>query len=224
MKRILIVDDDLSIGNALEELLRLEGYDVKRAYSGTEALLVMEKEAVDLVLLDRMLPGIDGDLILEQMKSVPIIIVSARNDPEEKADLLMKGALDYITKPFDNRELLARIAVQFRRRGDAQGTVLFFGKLRMDTGKRIVEAAGKSIGLTPTEYAVLLLLMQNPTQVLTKSVILDRISAETPDCTESSLKIHVSNLRKKLRAATGEEYIDAVWGIGFKLHQERENI
>ncbi|MBE6595975.1 MAG: response regulator transcription factor [Ruminococcaceae bacterium] len=216
MKRILVIDDDIYIGNMLEELLTREGYDVTRAYSGTEALLVLEGSRPDLVLLDLMLPGLSGEELLPRIKGVPVIVVSAKVDTESKISLLMEGAVDYVTKPFEPRELLARIVAALRKSA-ATSPVLRHGTLTLDTASHTVTASDVAVKLTRTEYAILKLLMQNPTQVMTKSLLLDRISLDTPDCTESSLKIHVSNLRKKLRDASGKDYIEAVWGIGFKL-------
>ena len=217
MKHILIIDDDVHIGDMLEEILSREGYGISRAYSGTEALLAISAHAPDLVLLDLMLPGLSGEEVLPKIKGIPVIVVSAKTDMRNKVDLLLGGAADYITKPFDIPELLARITVALRRVAVAERSVLTHGALRLDTDTHLVTAGEREIKLTRTEYAILKLLMQNPTQVLSKSQLLDRISRDTPDCTESSLKIHVSNLRKKLREADVEEYIEAVWGIGFKL-------
>lgn len=220
MKHVLVIDDDVYIGNMLEELLTREGYRVTRAYSGTEALLVLEGARPDLVLLDLMLPGLSGEELLPHIKDVPVIVVSAKVDTESKISLLMEGAVDYVTKPFEPRELLARIVAALRK-STATAPMLSCGSLSLDTVSHTVTASGVTVKLTRTEYAILKLLMQNPTQVMTKSLLLDRISTDTPDCTESSLKIHVSNLRKKLREADGEDYMEAVWGIGFKLREPR---
>jgi len=221
MKQIAVIDDDLYIGDLLEEVLQQEGYRVLRAYSGTEALYLLEHHRPDLVLLDLMLPGLAGEEVLTKITGIPVIVVSAKVDIRDKVDLLLGGAADYITKPFDTQELLARIAVQLRRTiAPESAEVLTFGALRLDHGAHEVWAAGVPVRLTRTEYAILRLLMQNPRQVLARSILLDRISRDTPDCTEGSLKIHISNLRKKLRAACGKDYIEAVWGIGFRLREE----
>ena len=219
MKTIAVIDDDIHIGNFLEELLQQEGYAVLRAYSGTEALLLLERHWPDLVLLDLMLPGLSGEEVLARIEGVPVMVVSAKVGVEDKVSLLLNGAVDYITKPFDSRELLARVAVRLRESAAAGlSAPLEAGPLRLDPASHAVTAAGTSVHLTKTEYAILKLFLQNPGQAIAKSVILDRISADTPDCTESSLKIHVSNLRKKLRDATGQDHIESVWGIGFKLN------
>lgn len=223
MKQILIIDDDMHIGNMLEETLTREGYRVLRAYSGTEALLVLAQSKPDLILLDLMLPGLNGEEILPQIKGIPVIVVSAKVDIDNKVNLLLGGAADYVTKPFDIKELLARIAVQLRNAAvSGAARTLHFEEITLHTDTHLVEVAPRSgttqeIKLTRTEFAILKLLMQNPTQVVTKSLLLERIGEDTPDCTENSLKMHISNLRKKLREVNGKDYIEAVWGIGFKL-------
>ena len=219
MKTIAVIDDDIHIGNFLEELLQQEGYAVLRAYSGTETLLLLERHRPDLVLLDLMLPGLSGEEVLAKIQGVPVMVVSAKVGVENRVNLLLRGAVDYLEKPFDSRELLARIAVHLRESAAAGlSAPLEAGPLRLDPASHTVTAAGEPVRLTKTEYAILKLFLQNPGQAIAKSVILDRISADTPDCTESSLKIHVSNLRKKLRDATGQDHIESVWGIGFKLN------
>lgn len=221
MKHILIIDDDIHIGNVLEEALTKAGYRVSRAYSGTEALLVLSGVKPDLVLLDLMLPGLNGEDVLPQIKGIPVIVISAKVDIDSKVDLLRGGAVDYVTKPFNTKELLARIAVQLRNASSAHSVVtLTFDDISLNTDTHIVTVGEAEIKLTRTEYAILKILMQNHTQVVTKSLLLERISEETPDCTESSLKMHISNLRKKLREVNAKDYIESVWGIGFKLRTE----
>ncbi len=221
MKNILIIDDDMYIGNMLEETLIKEGYGVSRAYSGTEALLLLSQVRPDLILLDLMLPGLNGEDVLKQIRGIPVIIVSAKVDVDNKVDLLLGGAADYVTKPFNTKELLARIAVQLRNSDVSEAVhVLSYDDIILDTNTHIVTIGSSEVKLTRTEYAILKLLMQNPTQVITKSMLLERISEDTPDCTESSLKMHVSNLRKKMREVSDKDYIEAVWGIGFKLRAE----
>lgn len=213
---IAIVDDDVYVGDMLEELLRREGYGVLRAYSGTEALLLLRDKRPDLILLDLMLPGLSGEEVLPHLNGIPAIVLSARAAVEDKVDLLQGGAADYLTKPFDTRELLARIAVQLRRQSRQDGVLRYRG-IVLAPETREVAVDGGAVRLTPTEFSILKLLMENPKQVTTKSQLLEQLSAETPDCVESSLKVHVSNLRRKLREAGAGEVIEAVWGIGFKL-------
>lgn len=219
MTEILIIDDDQHISDMLAESLQAEGYAVSAAYSGTEALLLLSNKKPDLILLDLMLPGLTGEELLPKIKDIPVIVVSAKADTADKVGLLLGGAADYITKPFDMQELLARIAVQLRKSsGSGESRVLVYKDISLNTAAHTAEAGGKEIKLTRTEYAILKLLMQNPGQVVAKLTILERISDDTPDCTEDSLKIHIHNLRRKLKAATGKDYINAVWGIGFMLY------
>lgn len=221
MSTVAIIEDDIHIGNMLEELLTREGYGALRAYSGTEALYLLEKSRPDLVLLDLMLPGLSGEEVLSKIQGTPVIVVSAKADVEDKVDLLLGGAVDYITKPFEARELLARIEVQLRKsRAPEAGSLLTFGALRLNLLSHELTVSQIPVPLTKTEYAILKLLMQHPGQAMAKSVILQRISLDTPDCTDSSLKQHISNLRHKLRRIEGKDYIQAVWGIGFRLTDE----
>lgn len=222
MKCILIVDDDPYIGDMLEEALVKEGYSVLRAYSGTEALLAVSVRKPDLVLLDLMLPGLRGEEVLPRLSEFPVIVLSAKADLDHKVELLLEGAADYITKPFEIKELLARIQVQLRGKPlNVSPRPLSSCGLTLDPDTRLATVRGTVIRLTRTECAILKLLLSNPGQVIAKSVILDRISLDTPDCcTENSLKQHVSNLRKKLRDAESPVTIEAVWGIGFRLAEE----
>lgn len=220
MKKILIIDDDVCIGDMLEEVLTKEGYFVSRCYSGTEAILLLSTMTPDLILLDLMLPGMSGEHVLSKIKNIPVIILSAKTDINDKVELLIHGAADYMTKPFDTRELLARITVQLRQAHQAEPSILHFHDLSLDMNTHHVKFKEQLIKLTRTEYAILKLLMSNPNQVIPKSVILDKISDSTPDCMESSLKVHISNLRKKLRESSNQDYIEAVWGIGFKMKEE----
>lgn len=217
MKTIYIIEDDQSIGDMLQEVLQKEGFLVQRAYSGTEAVFLLERGRPDLVLLDLMLPGLPGEELLERMRGVLVIVVSAKAGVDDKVDLLLRGAADYVTKPFELRELLARIQVQLRRCEQPAGPVLEAGGIRLDALSREAEVDGRPVHLTRTEYAILKLLLRNPGQAVSKAAILDSISLDTPDCTDASLKQHVSNLRKKLRQAGGRDCIQAVWGIGFRL-------
>ena len=202
MKHILIVDDDIHIGNLLQEALEAEGYRASRAYSGTEAVLALDRGRPDLILLDLMLPGLSGEEVLPRLAGVPVIVVSAKADIDSKTALLLGGAADYVTKPFVLRELLARVAVRLREEHPAhQGGAMAFGPLRLEPDARCVSVDGAEARLTRTEYAILKLLLENPSQVVTKSRLLDEVGQDTPDCTESSLKTHMSNLRRKLREA-----------------------
>ena len=235
--KILIVDDDVYIGDMVAAALTKQGYEPVRAYSGTEALLVLESTKPDVILLDLMLPGLNGEELIKRIKDIPVIVVSAKVGIDDKVTMLTQGAADYITKPFELRELLARIEVQLRlagRQGKAAGEnagskgnnennrndrndMLTCGVLALNPSSHEVTAREKCVHLTRTEYAILKLLMINSGQAVAKSVILNRISDDTPDCTEASLKQHISNLRRKLKDTCGDECIEAVWGIGFRL-------
>ena len=217
MAEIMIIDDDTHISDMLCEVLLGEGYTVSKAYSGTEALMLLSVRKPDLILLDLMLPGLNGEELIKSIKDIPVIVVSAKTATSDKVGLLLSGAADYMTKPFDINELLARITVQLRKSRSLSDGVIKCGELQLDTDSHNVSFAGKDIKLTRTEYAILKLLMQNEGQVVAKLTILDRISNDTPDCTEDSLKIHVHNLRRKLKAVSDTDYISAVWGIGFML-------
>lgn len=221
MKTIAIIDDDIPIGNMLEEVLEKEGYCVLRAYSGTEALYLLSERKPDLVLLDLMLPGLSGEEVLPRISGIPVIVVSAKVGIDDKVGLLLGGAADYVTKPFNIKELLARITVQLRKRENfVEDILLEVGDLKLNQVSHEVAVQEQAVRLTKTEYAILKLLMKNVGQVIAKSVILERIGEDTPDCTDSSLKQHISNLRKKLRDVSGKDYIEAVWGIGFKLREK----
>lgn len=218
MKTIAIIDDDIYIGNMIQEVLQKEGYGVLRAYSGTEALYLLSEQKPDLILLDLMLPGLSGEEVLPHIQNTPVIVVSAKVDVDSKVNLLLSGAVDYLTKPFDTKELLARITVQLRKaEATDQSAELSAGDLKLNENSHEVHYGGTAIKLTKTEYALLRLLMINAGNTLAKSVILEKIAVDTPDCTEESLKQHISNLRVKLRDASGKDMIEAVWGIGYKL-------
>lgn len=221
MQTIFVIDDDAAIGDLEQEALEGAGYRVVRAYSGTEALLALKNMKPDLVLLDLMLPGLSGEAILPSIRNVPVIVVSAKAEIQDKVDLLMGGAADYLTKPFAVSELLARVAARLRERAQSPFKDEYaYQDLRLDAVSRAVCAGGKPVALTRTEFAILKLLMMNPERVIAKSALLDRIGADTPDCTESSLKTHMSHLRAKLREAAGKDYVESVWGVGFKLKTE----
>ena len=206
MSHILIIDDDIHINEMLEEVLIQEGYQVSHAYSGTEALLFLANEKPDLILLDLMLPGLTGEEVLSQIEKIPVIVMSAKVEVKDKVALLLNGAEDYITKPFEIEELLARIVVQLRKstRSDSSEKLMY----REFTVNMVTHEAWvgeHEVKLTKTEFAILKILLEHPKQVITKTVLLDRVSEETPDCMESSLRVHISNLRKKLREISGKD-------------------
>lgn len=216
MKTILVVEDDMSIHKILEEILLEENYNVLNAYSGTEALMILEKNNVDLILLDLMLPGLTGEELIRKLNHLPIIVLSAKVNSEDKVNCLLSGANDYITKPFDKNELLARIKVQLRL-NTTNNNELQYKELKLIFDNHTLLIKDNKINLTKTEYAILKQLLLNTKEVVTKNRLLDLILLDTEDCNEDSLRVHISNLRRKIRKYTDAEYIESVWGIGFKM-------
>ena len=217
MQHILVIDDDIHIGNMTQEFLTSKGFSVSRAYSGTEALLVLNQAKPDLILLDLMLPGLTGEQLLPQIKDIPVIVVSAKADVADKVSLLMNGACDYLTKPFDLNELLARITVALRKTKTTESGSITACGLTLHSDTLTVTAQGKDVRLTRTECAILKLLMLSEGAPVGRTTILDKIAFDTPDCTERSLKQNISNIRKKLMIADNCDHIEAIYGIGFKL-------
>ena len=224
MKRILIVEDDVDIHNLIKNVLEKERYDVISAYSGTEALLLIEKKDLDLILLDLMIPGLSGEEIIKKVKNIPIIVISAKISSEDKVNALSIGANDYITKPFDTDELLARIKVQLRLSKKDNNASLSYKDMILDKNSHTLHIKENNINLTKTEYIILRQLLLNPKQITTKTKLIqllnenNEINVETQVCDENSLKVHISNIRKKIKKVTEQPYIESVWGIGFKLY------
>ena len=216
MNNILIVEDDKSIHNILEEFLTKEHYQISHAYEGQEALLLLEKNKYDLILLDLMLPSLNGEEIIRTVKDTPIIVLSAKVSTIDKVNCLKLGANDYLTKPFNLEELLARIKVQLRSKTSPTPS-LKYKNLELLNDYHTLLLNNHKINLTKTEYAILKQLLINPNEVISKNKLLDLISLDTPDCDENSLKVHISNIRKKLKKYSSQNYIEAVWGIGFKM-------
>ena len=218
MSRILIVEDDEDIGAVLQRELEKDGMEVIRALTGTEGRMMLSKNP-DLILMDLMLPGLTGEELLTHIpKEIPVIAVSAKSSVDDKVSLLSGGCVDYITKPFDIKELKARVGAALRTAGARRsGGRITCGEMVLDTNKHEVTIEGMELKLTRTEYAILKMLATSGGRVISKSELLDLIREDTPDCTESSVKVHISNLRKKIKDLTDKEFIEAVWGIGFKL-------
>ena len=215
MARILIIEDDKDINKIMFGLLTKNGYEVERAYNGKEALPKI-KTIPDLILMDLMLPDTTGEELLKSVPNgTPVIAVSARSTVDDKVDLLSLGCVDYITKPFDNKELLARIEVALKFKKKTQ--TFTFSNLTMDESSHGVTIDEKPVKLTPTEYAIIKILLVNSDRVISKSELLEAATKFTPDLVEDSLKVHMSNLRRKLKQAGFKGEIEAVWGIGFRL-------
>ena len=226
METIAVVEDNILTGDLVAAILEDEGFRVIRAYSGTEALYLVENQKMDLILLDLMLPGLDGEAVMEHINGIPVIILSAKSEVENKIHLLNVGACDYITKPVHRKELIARILVQLRK-GKASGnrgedSIVEAGELSLDPLTLHLTARSRTVTLTKTECSILRLLMMNARYTLSRDTLLDSISLETPDCTEQSLKQHIYNLRKKLSGLSSNVQIETVRGVGFKLSGIRE--
>ena len=225
MKTIAIIDDDIHIGDMLREVLVQEGYSVLRAYSGTEALYLLSQNKPDLVLLDLMLPGITGEAVLEEIRkkgNLPVIVLTAKDSLDEKVEVLTSGADDYITKPFEIREVLARVQVQLRHKEEKEAEeqhTLSFKDMVLNRNTFQVEIAGKILPkITKQEFAILELLLRNPKQVFSKEDIFEYAWDEPYIGETKTLDVHISNIRKKIKQVTSEEYIETVWGIGYRLH------
>lgn len=224
MKKILIVEDDVNINNLLKEALSQKGYTCGQAFSGTEAALWLEKESWMLVLLDLMLPGMTGEEVLQLIRrqgDTPVIVLTAKDAMEEKLDLLTSGADDYITKPFDINEVIARVQIQLRHAGqEAEPERIECGGITLDDKTHQIWVDGQEIlHLTRQEYAILELLIRHPKQVFRKEAIFTYAWEEEYMGETKTLDVHISNIRKKLKAATDKEYIQTVWGIGYRLNQ-----
>ena len=224
MAKILVVDDEKIIVKGIRFSLLQDQMEVDCAYDGEQAVEMARNTEYDVVLLDVMLPKLDGFQVcqaIREFSNMPIIMLTAKGDDMDKILGLEYGADDYVTKPFDVDELLARIVAQLRHsQTNSINSILEHEDIRLDLNTRTVSIKNIEVKLTKTEYAILKILMENPKQVITKNILLERISEETPDCMESSLRVHISNLRKKLRDISDREYIEAVWGIGFKMAEE----
>lgn len=217
MKKILLVEDNKEIHELIKNVLEKERYIVINAYSGTEALIILEKEKIDLILLDLMLPGINGEEIIKKIKNIPIIVISAKIAKEDKINSLLIGANDYITKPFDIDELLARVKVQLRINNTSKNNDLKYKEMTLNRMTHTLVLNDQKISLTKTEYNILQELLLEPNRVVTKSRLIELMSNDTLNFDENSLKVHISNIRKKIKQVTDKEYIESVWGIGFKM-------
>lgn len=217
---ILIVEDDNDINNLLAEILTRAGYSVLQAFSGTEGRLLFEQRQPSLMLLDLMLPGITGEELIEHLRrdsAVPVIVLSAKETGQDKVNALRMGADDYVTKPFDEEELLARIEANLRRAGATQQMAgesrLSQGDIVLDRDTRKVTAAGRELSLTAREFAILELMLANPKKVFTKANIYRSVWQDEFYGDDNTVNVHISNLRSKLQG----DYIQTVWGIGYKL-------
>lgn len=227
METIAVIEDNVLTGDMITEILMEEGFRVIRAYSGTEALYLLKQKKPDLILLDLVLPGLDGQRVLEHIKDIPVIILSSKAEVEDKINLLNEGACDYITKPFNTRELIARIFVQLRKEKNSgnhtEESILTVGDLTLDPLSLNLIVKSQEVKLTKTECVIIKLLMSHLRYTISKDLLLDSISYETPDCTEKSLKQHIYNIRKKLCGINSSIQIETVRGVGFKLSKKQED-
>ena len=224
---LLIVEDDPDINRLLCKILENGGYCCRPAFSGSEALLWAEKYDYDLVLLDLMLPGLTGEEFLTEIrkkKTMPVLVLSAKIGVEDRVKVLKLGADDFIPKPFDNAEVLARVEAQLRRYRSfstpkQENSVLTFADLTLDREGAVVTAAGVPVALTAREYHILELLMGNPRKVFTREELYETVWGGPYMGDDNTVNVHMSNLRSKLSTASGKEYIKTIRGIGFKLSQ-----
>lgn len=221
---ILVVEDDPDINGLLCRIVSDAGYDCRPAFSGSEAALLAEQYSYDLILLDLMLPGLTGEEFIARLrkgKTMPIIVLSAKAGLEDRVNVLKLGADDFIPKPFDNAEVLARIEAQLRRYKKFSGVeaegILAWGDLTLDRESVRVTVGDREVSLTAREFEILALLMGHPKKVFTREQIYQQVWGEEYMGDDNTVNVHVSNLRAKL----GEkEYIKTVWGIGFKMAEE----
>lgn len=219
---ILVVEDDADINRLLCTILTTAGYDVRPAFSGSEALLWAEKYDYDAVLLDLMLPGLSGEEFIRSIrrgKTMPILVLSAKIAVEDRVNVLALGADDFIPKPFDNREVLARVEAQLRRSrsfnlGAADPTTLVWGPIALDREAHTATLDGQDLSLTAHEFAILALLMENPKRTYSRAQIYEAVWGEAFMGDDNTVNVHISNLRSKL---PGGEYIKTVWGVGFRM-------
>lgn len=225
---VLVVEDDSDINGLLCNILTKEGYNVRGAYSGSEAKMCIEQYNYDIILLDLMLPGVSGESLIEEIRKIkimPIIVISAKTSQEDKLNVLKLGADDFIGKPFDVEEVLVRVEVQLRRylqfsNTKRQENKLTHKNLIINTESRQVLINEQKVTLTLREFGILELLMSNPNKVFTRANLFESIWEDDFLGDDNTVKVHVSNLRLKLAKIDSEtEYIETVWGIGFKLKE-----
>ncbi len=222
MPKILIIEDDTDINNMIYEFLTEHSFSAVQAFSGTEARLLLDLQFdFSLILMDLMLPGISGESLLTQIRgisNIPVIILSAKSALDDKVELLTKGADDYLTKPFALEELLVRIQVQLRHQKDSfspRRTEYKDWTLDLDSRRLLIDT--RPLELTAHEFDILALLMQRPTKVFTKQEIYESVWGEAYAIEDKTINVHISNIRAKLKASGTADYIQTVWGIGFKL-------
>ncbi len=216
---ILVVDDDPRITNLLRRLLVYDGYSVAVAATGDAALMRSLEHAPDLVLLDIMLPGIDGLEVARRLRAagdnVPILMLTARDSIQDRVKGLETGADDYLVKPFANEELMARVKAMLRRNLTERQEILRYADVELDTGTRVAYRQGREVELSPTEYELLALFLRRPRQVLTRDIILDRVWGMDFEGSSNVMEVYVGYLRSKLEANGEPRLIHTVRGVGY---------
>lgn len=231
--KILVVDDDREIARAIQKLLTLEGYTVTTASNGLEALDALATDSIQLILLDVMMPKLDGlsaTMKIRERNNIPIIILSAKTEDSDKILGLSMGADDYITKPFNPQELVARVKSQLRRYiqlGDMDSAgktgQITNGRLTLDTEAKQLLVDGDDVHLTATEYKIIELLMQNAGIVFSAEKIYERVWREPSYAVENTVMVHIRRIREKIEINPREpEYLKVVWGIGYKIEKARD--
>jgi two-component system response regulator MprA len=220
--RILVVDDERPVRESLRRALELEGYEIELAGDGSEALYRLEANGEpDAVILDVLMPGLDGLEVCRRLRRagsrLPVLMLTARVEVEDRVAGLDAGADDYVTKPFALEELLARLRALLRRTGGGSGELLRFADLELDPGTREVKRAGEAIELTRTEFSLLELFMLNPRQVLTRSMIFERVWGYDFGFSSNSLDVYIGYLRRKTEAGGRPRLIQTVRGVGYAL-------
>ena len=223
--KILVVDDERAVRESLRRALELEGYEIELAADGGEALYRLEalNEEPDAMILDVLMPGIDGLEVCRRVRGagskLPVLMLTARTEVEDRVAGLDAGADDYVTKPFALEELLARVRALLRRTGDEEGEVVRFADLELDPTTREVTRGGRPIELTRTEFSLLELFMRNPRQVLTRSVIFERVWGYDFGYASNSLDVYIGYLRRKTEADGEPRLIQTVRGVGYALRE-----
>jgi two-component system response regulator MprA len=224
--KILVVDDERAVRDSLRRALELEGYEIELAADGNEALSRLEStDEPDAVILDVLMPGVDGLEVCRRLRSagntLPVLMLTARTEVEDRVAGLDAGADDYVTKPFALEELLARMRALLRRTSDETGEVLRFADLELDPGTREVRRGSRQIELTRTEFSLLELFLRNPRQVLTRSVIFERVWGYDFGFASNSLDVYIGYLRRKTEAGDEPRLIQTVRGVGYALRDNR---
>ena len=219
MKTIAIIEDDQTIGDLLEEVLQKEGYAVRRAYSGTEAVYLLSQQRPDLALLDLMLPGLSGEEVLPHLEGIPVIVVSAKVGVDDKVRLLLGGAADYLTKPFRLGELRARVAAHLRRQHRTPQRRFRRGGLDFDLGEKAVYWGEQPVKLTRGEYAICEYLALHSGQTFSKEQIYEAVFGFDAPGDQAAVTEHIKNIRAKLRALDCHP-IDTVWGVGYRWKRD----